>query len=83
MKLTVDISMYPLKDEYIPPIDGIIRRFNSYPEIRVKTVPTSTLLTGDYDRLMKILAAEIKYCFETYGKAVYVAKFLPGMEAPL
>lgn len=83
MKLTVEISMYPLKDNYIPPIDGIIARFNSYPEIKVKTVPTCTLLTGDYDRLMEILAVEVKHCFETYGKAVYVTKFLPGMEAPL
>lgn len=83
MRLTVEISMYPLRDEYIPPIDGIIQRFNSYADINVKTLPTGTVLTGDYDRLMAVLAAEIKHCHETYGKAVYVAKFLPGMEAPL
>ena len=83
MKLTVEISMYPLQDDYIVPIKGIIDRFNSYSDIKVKTVPTCTLLTGEYDRLMEIMAVEIKHCFDTYGKAVYVAKFLPGMEAPL
>ncbi|MCV6605449.1 MAG: hypothetical protein OIF34_09095 [Porticoccaceae bacterium] len=83
MKLTVEISMYPLKEDYVPPIRGIIERFNSYPNIKVKTVPTSTLLTGEYDDLMEILAREIKHSFESCGRAVYVTKFLPGMEAPL
>ncbi|MDM3872420.1 hypothetical protein QSV34_13795 [Porticoccus sp. W117] len=83
MKLTVEISMYPFNEDYVPPIHGIIERFNSYADIKVKTVPTSTLLTGEYDRLMAVLTKEIKHCFDTYGKAVYVAKFLPGMEAPL
>ena len=80
MKLTVEISMYPLQDNYIPPIDGIIERLNSYPELKVKTTPTCTQVVGDYDRVMGVLAAEIKHSYQTHGKAVYVTKLLPDYE---
>ncbi len=80
MKLTVEISMYPLQDNYIPPIDGIIERLNSYPELKVKTTPTCTQLVGDYDRVMEILAIEIRQSYQMYGKAAYVTKFLPDYE---
>lgn len=80
MKLTVEISMYPLRDNYIPPIDAIIERLNRYPELKVKTTPTCTQVVGNYDRVMEIIAVEIKHSYQNYGKAVFVTKFLPDYE---
>lgn len=76
MKLTVDISLYPLKNHYIPPIDDVIAGFNSHKNIRVETGSTSTLLSGEFDDVMSALNTEMKRSFETYGQVVFVAKFL-------
>lgn len=76
MKLSVEISLYPLADDFIPPINAVIERFNQYPEIDVETSYTSTCLYGDYDSVMAVLQKEIKTSFELYGRSVFVAKFL-------
>jgi len=80
MKLTVEISLYPFAEEYIPAIKAIIERFENYPELRAQVTATCTQLVGDYDRLMAILAIEIKHSYETYGRSVFVTKFIPDYE---
>jgi uncharacterized protein YqgV (UPF0045/DUF77 family) len=49
MKVTIDISMYPNKDEFIQPIDGFIEIINTYSDIKVITYPTSTVIQGEYE----------------------------------
>jgi len=78
MKLTVDISKYPLADDYIPPIKGFIEQLNQYPDIKVITNALSTQLSGDYDQVMLALQDCIRWSFERYGKVVFVCKFLHG-----
>lgn len=60
MNTSVDISYYPLKDEFIPPIKDFIERLNNYSNIVVKTNGISTQVFGKYDELMAILTKEIK-----------------------
>lgn len=76
MKLSVEISLYPLADDFLPAIDSVIERFNQYPEIEVITSYTSTCLYGDYDQVMAVLQNEIKHSFEQFGRSVFVAKFI-------
>lgn len=76
MKLSVEISLYPLADDFLPAIDSVIERFNQYPEIEVITSYTSTCLYGEYDRVMAVLQNEIKHSFEQFGRSVFVAKFI-------
>ncbi|MEO0364662.1 MAG: YkoF family thiamine/hydroxymethylpyrimidine-binding protein [Pseudomonadota bacterium] len=71
----VDVSLYPLTEDYIPAIDSVIARFQSYDDIKVVTNRMSTQLTGDYDRLMQVLAQEMKSSLLA-GKAVFVLKVL-------
>lgn len=78
MKLVAEISMYPLKDEYIPPIKTFIERLNTYPELRVDTSATSTRVSGDYMTTMQILADEMQRSHEEIGQAIFVCKFLNG-----
>ena len=44
MRIAVDISLYPLDDDYIPPIDDVIGRLNRHDAIAVSythlTLPT-------------------------------------------
>jgi len=76
MKASVDISLYPLADEYIPAIKEFIERVQEYPEIAVVRSDLSTQLYGDFDQIMELLTVEVKLSWEKYGKGIFVIKFL-------
>lgn len=78
MQLSVEISKYPLADDYIGPIKGFITELNKYPDVTVLTNTMSTQLFGDYDAVMQALQACIKWSFAQYGKVVFVCKFIHG-----
>jgi len=78
MILSVEISMYPFVEDYKRPIQGFIDKLNTVDGLQVQTTATATLVTGDFDLLMNTLGELLRWSYETYGKAVYVTKFLPG-----
>lgn len=80
MKLTAEISMYPLNEDFIPPIDAVIEKLNSFPSIQVNTFATATTLIGDYDTVMDALKETLAWSHEKHGKAVFVTKLIPGYE---
>ncbi|MEM0515513.1 YkoF family thiamine/hydroxymethylpyrimidine-binding protein [Pseudoalteromonas sp. YIC-827] len=82
MKLTVEISKYPLHQDYIPFIKDFIDRLNEHKELKVITNTLSTQVFGDYDTVMAVLSAEIKRSYEQFGKAIFVCKFLYGDLSP-
>ncbi len=73
--------MYPNKDEFIGPINGFIKILNAFPEIKVKTFPTSTVIQGEYAYAMKAVQDAISEAHNKYDKAVYVMKVIPDYEA--
>lgn len=75
MNTSVEISYYPLNQEYIPPIREFIDRINTYDGIIAKTNGMSTQVFGEYDLVMKALTAEIKKSFEN-PHSVFVMKFI-------
>ena len=81
MELTVDVSMYPNREEFIPPIDGFIEKINRYDNLKVKTFPTSTVVQGEFQHAMQAVQQTIAECYEEYGMAVYVVKYIPGYQA--
>ena len=76
MRVAVDISLYPLDENFIPPIDNVIERLNSYSSIEVTTNPMSTQLRGEYDDVMAALHKEIGATLEDLPKAVFAIKIL-------
>jgi uncharacterized protein YqgV (UPF0045/DUF77 family) len=78
MKTTVEISKYPLNEDYEPPILDFIERLNKNEKLRVNTNMTSTHVIGEYDYVMGVLQKEIKDSFVKYGKAIFVMKILNG-----
>ena len=78
MQLSVEISKYPLADDYLTPIKGFIAQLNKYPDITVITNTMSTQLFGEYDVVMQALQDCIKWSFAQYGKVVFVCKFIQG-----
>jgi uncharacterized protein YqgV (UPF0045/DUF77 family) len=76
MKVAVDISLYPLTENFVPPIQDVIERLNSYDGIEVSTNPMSTQIRGEYDDVMAALHAEIRATFEAVPKAVFAIRIL-------
>ena len=76
MQVMVELSLYPLVNEYIPPIQAFIDRLNSYTELTVTTCSTSTQVTGEYSDVLPILGKEMQRTHEEVGQAIFVAKFL-------
>lgn len=76
MELSVEISKYPLADDYTPAIKDFIDRLQNTDGLSVIGNTMSTQVFGDYDLVMDTLKAEIKYSYEQFGKAIFVCKFI-------
>lgn len=81
MYLSVQLSYYPLVDDYKAPIKDIIERLKNS-GLDVYSNRMSTQIFGDFDAVMKVLSETMKWSFERYGKAVFVANFLEGDRRP-
>ncbi|MAZ86424.1 MAG: hypothetical protein CL693_02175 [Cellvibrionaceae bacterium] len=81
MQVSIDISLYPNQQDFIPPIKDFIEQLNHHTDVDIQTFPTSTIVIGDFDRVMDILKIEIKAYREKHGMGVFVTKILPGYEA--
>ena len=76
MKISLEISLYPLADDFLTNIQDIVRILNSDDSVVCTTNTMSTQVFGEFDNVMRLLNDTVKYSFETYGKQVFVAKFL-------
>ena len=82
MRIAVDISLYPLDADYVPPIKDFIERLNRTPGLRVETNAMSTQVAGEHDAVFAALAAETRTTFATNARAVFVMKVLGGEPTP-
>lgn len=80
MKLTADISLYPVTDNYIAIIKCFIAKMDSYEGLTVVKSKVSTQISGDFDYVMDVLRKEIYDTFEKQ-RSVFVVKFLLGDKA--
>jgi uncharacterized protein YqgV (UPF0045/DUF77 family) len=78
MHTSVEISLYPLDSDFIPPIKDFIDRLNTYPELNVVTNSMSTQVSGEHRRLFEVLAKETEATFKETGRKVFVMKVLGG-----
>lgn len=63
MNASVEISYYPLNQDFIPHIIDFITRINEY-DFVIKTNGMSTQIFGEYDKIMNALTIEIKKSFQ-------------------
>ena len=75
MKLSVEMSYYPLNEDFKPKIKAFIKQLNSYSEIEVITTTMSTRVFGEYKNVMRILTDEMEKSFEN-PYSVFVMKFI-------
>jgi len=81
MEIGVEISLYPLHQQYIAPIQDFIDRLNEDQRLRVVTNSMSTQVFGDYDAVMQTLVRELRVTFEGNDKAVFVMKVLGPLDS--
>ena len=81
MEIGVEISLYPLQQQFIPPIQDFIDRLNADDRVRVVTNSMSTQVFGDYEAVMTLLVRELRRSFESSDKAVFVMKVLGPLSA--
>lgn len=76
MRVSVELSLYPLREEYKGPIIKFVESLRSREDIRIETNGMSSQLFGDYDILMRILHEEMRELFAGPDKVVMVMKWV-------
>lgn len=75
MKISVELTLTPLQNEFEEPIINFIKKLRAS-ELTVLENPLSTQVYGDYDTVMKVLTTEIKESFELIEKGVLYMKIV-------
>ena len=76
MRISVDISLYPLTEDYIEPILTFIAQLESNSKIIVKRNSLSTQIFGEYRDVMDMLDKEIEVVFNQLPHSVFAMKFI-------
>lgn len=76
MVCSVEISMYPLKENFKPSIIAFIKNLRKYPFIKVTTNGISTQVFGEYKRLMNAINTEMENTFLNENPVVFNLKVI-------
>lgn len=75
MKISVELTLTPLQDDFEPPIIDFIKKLRAS-GLTVLENPLSTQVFGDYDKVMALLQTEIKETFDTLDHVVLAMKIV-------
>jgi len=78
MQIAVDMSLYPLNGDYIPPIKDFIARLSRHPGLTFEYNSLSTQVRGEFDVVLDAIRAEMRGTFEGPDRAVFVMKVIGG-----
>lgn len=79
MNLSVEISLYPLQDNYLDIIDLFLTDINiNSHQLEIRTSNMSTRIFGDFDSVTQLLNATMRRSMQLHGKIVFVCKYLEG-----
>ena len=76
MDIGVELSLYPLRADFIPTIKDFIDRLNADGRLKVVTNSLSTQVFGEYDVVFDVLKRELRTTFQGTDKAVFVMKVI-------
>ena len=75
MKISVELTLTPLQDNFEPPIINFIQKLRAS-GLTVLENPLSTQVYGDYDEVMKLLQSEIRETFSNLEHVVLHMKMV-------
>ncbi len=76
MRISVDISLYPLNENYVEPILDFINKLETNKNLVVKRNSLSTQVFGEYRDVMDCLDDEIEAVFDAIPESVFVLKMV-------
>ena len=76
MVCSVEISMYPLKENFKPSIIAFIKNLRKYSFIKVTTNGMSTQVFGEYKRVMNSINTEMENTFLNENSVVFNLKVI-------
>jgi uncharacterized protein YqgV (UPF0045/DUF77 family) len=76
VRITAEISLYPLRDDYLPKIEAFIRNVRRTPGLEIRINQMSTQVRGEIGEVMPTLQRAIEASFADGAAEVLVAKFL-------
>ncbi len=82
MDIAVEISLYPLDADFVPPIKEFIDRLQAHRQLKVVTNSMSTQVFGAYEDVFSALTRELRVDFQRDRKAVFVLKVLGPLAPP-
>ncbi len=77
MKISVEISKYPLTEQYLDRVDDFLARLHQHPNIKIRVSSISTQIFGESKEIFPLLEQEISRSFES-GQSPFVLKVLKG-----
>jgi len=75
MKISVELTLSPLQDDFEAHIINFIKKLRDS-GLTVLENPLSTQVFGDYDKVMELLHSEIKESFENLDHVVLTMKMV-------
>lgn len=75
MKISVELTLTPLQDDFEPAIIHFIKKLRAS-NLKIHENPLSTQVYGDYDEVMHVLTTEIKEAFELIDKGLLYMKIV-------
>jgi N-acyl-D-aspartate/D-glutamate deacylase len=76
MRISIDISLYPLTEGFVEPILEFIDQLEKNPKIVVKRNSLSTQVFGEYRDVMDMMDAEIEKVFAVMPHSAFVLKMV-------
>ena len=78
MQISIEVSLYPLSENFISPIDNFISCLKKYDCIELRTNNMSTQLFGEFDDILKILKVEMEKTFKNETNSAFNLKIVNG-----
>lgn len=75
MKISVELTLTPLQDDFEPSIIHFIKKLRTS-NLKVLENPLSTQVYGEYDEVMQVLTTEIKEAFELVERGLLYMKIV-------
>ena len=77
MKISVELTLAPLKDNYVPTIKSFIKKLRKL-KVIINETPLSTQIYGEYDEVINMIIPIIRKTFEDEDAIMLQIKMMKG-----
>lgn len=82
MRISVELSFYPLREDFKPPVTDVIEKLKTFQGLEIYPNRMSTQIFGDFKPVTSALNQTMEWAFEQFGHTVFVAKIMHGDRSP-